>query len=96
MRRKATVERKVLTLVGEIVIARNLYQADAGGPTFAPLDHRVGIAGHYATPEAREATLFLGAQMTARETAVALGKSPASRRRKRPCGRLSWTWARCW
>jgi hypothetical protein len=74
LRRKATIERKVLTLVGEIVIARNLYQADAGGATFAPLDHRMGIAGHYATPEAREATLFLGAQMTAGETAVALRK----------------------
>ncbi len=74
LRRKATVERKVLTLVGEIVIVRNIYQADAGGPIFAPLDHRAGIAGHYATPEAREATLFLGAQMTARETAVALRK----------------------
>jgi ribosomal protein S12 len=74
LRRKATGERKVLTLVGEIVIARNIYQADAGGPIFAPLDHRAGIAGHYATPEAREAALFLGAQMTARETAVALRK----------------------
>ncbi len=74
LRRKATVERKVLTLVGEIVIARNIYQADAGGPIFAPLDHRAGIAGHYATPEARQAVLFLAAQMTAGETAAALQK----------------------
>ena len=32
LRRKATIERKVLTLVGEIVIATNIYQADAGWP----------------------------------------------------------------
>lgn len=64
-----------LTPFGPMRLARRLYQADAGGPAYVPLDALWGMAGEFATVEVREVVLFACAQITPEETAALLQKS---------------------
>jgi hypothetical protein len=57
-----------LTPFGEIQIARWLYQADAGGKSYCPLDVFWGMKDEFATEEVREAIAFSMAHLTAGET----------------------------
>jgi hypothetical protein len=73
-RHKMESPKHILTVFGPITLHRNLYQADQGGKTYAPLDEMWGMAGEYATPEVREACLFTLAHVTAQETTSILKK----------------------
>lgn len=64
-----------LTPFGPMCLTRRLYQADAGGPAYVPLDQQWGMAGEFATVEVREVVLFACAQITPEETAALLQKS---------------------
>lgn len=68
LRRKTVSPKIVLTPFGDIPIARSLYQADAGGTSFCPLDDFWGMKGEFATEEVREAVAFSMAHLTADET----------------------------
>lgn len=57
-----------LTPFGEIQIARSLYQADAGGKSYFPLDDFWGMKDEFATEDVREAIAFSMAHLTADET----------------------------
>jgi uncharacterized protein YeeX (DUF496 family) len=77
MRLKGKIEKRFLTRGGEIVIERNLYQADVGGTAYVPLDHAMGAAGHYALPDVRNAVAYLTAFVTPREVADILQRLAA-------------------
>jgi hypothetical protein len=72
--KKASAKR-FLTPFGEMVLERNLYQRDYGGPTYIPLDRQWGMEGEFATVEIRESVLFAGALVTPNETVQLLQKS---------------------
>ena len=57
-RYKLTSTKEFLTLFGLMELPRRLYQPDAGGESFVPLDAAWGMEGEFATPEVREACLF--------------------------------------
>jgi hypothetical protein len=67
LRYKADSPKTFLTAFGTITLDRRLYQADAGGPSYVPLDHRWGMAGHYAVEEVRQAVCYAMAHLTAGE-----------------------------
>ena len=71
---KQVVPKAFLTPFGEVVIGRRVYQADQGGPSYAPLDAAWGMQGQYATPEVREAVLYTVAHLTPAETEQVLKK----------------------
>ena len=64
-----------LTPFGEMTVTRNLYQADTGGPTYAPLDEKWGMTGEYAMPQVQECVLLITAHLTPKEVASLLQKS---------------------
>jgi hypothetical protein len=72
---KQVSEKTFLTPFGPMRLARNLYQADRGGPAYVPLDVHWGMVGEFATIEVREAVLFACAHVTPEETAQLLHKS---------------------
>jgi hypothetical protein len=57
-----------LTPFGEIRISRRLYQADAGGTSYCPLDDFWGMKGEFATEDVRQAIAFSMAHLTSDET----------------------------
>jgi len=57
-----------------MVLSRSLYQTDAGGECYVPLDVAWGMVGQFATVEVREAVLFAVAQLTPREVEALLEK----------------------
>jgi len=57
-----------LTPFGEIQVARSLYQADAGGKSYCPLDDFWGMKDEFATEDVREAVAFSMAHLTDDET----------------------------
>ncbi len=67
MRWKRKVDKKFMTIGGEVTISRNVYQADSGGETYVPLDHTMGTVGHYALPDVREAIAYIVAHTHPRE-----------------------------
>jgi hypothetical protein len=67
LRFKAVSPKIFLTSFGTITLERRLYQADAGGPSYVPLDHRWDMAGHFAVEEVRQAVCYAMAHMTAGE-----------------------------
>jgi len=67
LRYKAISPKTFLTSFGTITLDRRLYQADAGGPSYVPLDHLWDMAGHFAVEEVRQAVCFAMAHMTAGE-----------------------------
>ena len=74
VRWKCVSEKTFLTGFGLITLGRNLYQADAGGEGYVPLDTFWGMAGEFATKEVREAVLFSTALVTPKETVQLLAK----------------------
>lgn len=68
LRRKMVSPKLYLTPFGEVSIARSLYQADAGGTSYFPLDDFWGMKGEFATEEVRQAVAFSMAHLTADET----------------------------
>ena len=71
---KQESEKTFLTPFGPMELTRNLYQRDAGGPCYIPLDEKWGMAGEFATVEVREAVLFSCAHITPCETVDVLNK----------------------
>jgi hypothetical protein len=67
LRYKVVSPKTFLTSLGTITLQRRLYQADAGGLSYVPLDHRWDMAGHFAVEEVRQAVCFALAHMTAGE-----------------------------
>ena len=57
-----------LTPFGEMQVARSLYQADAGGKSYCPLDDFWGMKDEFATEDVREAVAFSMAHLTDDET----------------------------
>ncbi len=72
---KKVSAKRFLTPFGVMVLTRNLYQSDYGGPTYVPLDRQWGMEGEFATLEVRESVLFAGALITPQETVQLLAKS---------------------
>ena len=68
LRLKMVSPKIFLTPFGEIQIARSLYQADAGGKSYCPLDDFWGMKDEFATEDVREAVAFSMAHLTADET----------------------------
>lgn len=75
LRFKVVSEKIFLTPFGEMTVPRNLYQADAGGPTYAPLDAKWGMTGEYAMPQVQECVLLAASHLTPKEVASLLKKS---------------------
>jgi hypothetical protein len=71
---KMLSSKEFLTPGGPLVMQRSLYQPDAGGECYIPLDTAWGMVGQFATPEVREAVLFAVAQLTPREVEALLEK----------------------
>ena len=74
LRFKTLSPKTFLTRFGLMVIVRSLYQADRGGPSYAPLDHFWDMDGHFSTLDVREAICLGLAHMTAQECAQLFGK----------------------
>jgi len=72
LRYKLVSPKTFLTTFGIIALDRRLYQADAGGLSYVPLDHLWDMAGHFAVEEVRQAVCYAMAHMTAGETAQLL------------------------
>lgn len=72
---KKASRKRFLTPFGPMVLERNLYQSDYGGPSYVPLDRQWGMEGEFATVEVREAVLFSCALVTPQETVQLLQKS---------------------
>lgn len=68
LRRKMVSPKIFLTPFGETPIARSLYQADAGGKSYCPLDNSWGMKGEFATEDVRQAVAFSLSHLTAGET----------------------------
>jgi len=60
--------KNFLTPFGTMQITRSLYQADAGGDCYCPLDDFWGMKGEFATEDVRQAIAFSMAHLTADET----------------------------
>lgn len=75
LRFKIVSEKIFLTPFGEMTVPRHLYQADAGGSTYAPLDEKWGMTGEYAMPQVQECVLLAAAHLTPKEVASLLQKS---------------------
>jgi hypothetical protein len=67
LRFKVLSPKTFLTTFGRISLDRRLYQADAGGSSYVPLDHLWAMAGHFAVAEVRQAVCFALVHMTAGE-----------------------------
>lgn len=74
LRHKILSPKTFLTRFGPIEIVRALYQADRGGPTYAPLDHVWDMNNHFATLDVREAICLALGHMTAQESAQLFSK----------------------
>ena len=68
LRQKLVSPKIFLTPFGEIQISRRLYQADAGGTSYCPLDDFWGMKDEFATEDVREAVAFSMAHLTDDET----------------------------
>ena len=67
LRYKLVSPKTFLTSFGPIALDRRLYQADAGGPSYVPLDQRWDMDGHFAVEEVRQAVCYAMAHLTAGE-----------------------------
>jgi len=68
LRWKMASSKDFLTPFGTMQITRSLYQADAGGTSYCPLDDFWGMKDEFATEEVRQAVAFSMAHLTADET----------------------------
>jgi hypothetical protein len=73
-RYKLDSEKEFLTPGGPLTLRRRVYQPDAGGKCFIPLDAAWGMEGEFASVEVRDAVLFSVALSTAQETEALLKK----------------------
>lgn len=73
-RYKLDSEKEFLTPGGMIELSRRVYQPDAGGPCYVPLDAAWGMEGQFATVEVRDAALYAVALGTSREAETLLTK----------------------
>jgi len=73
-RYKLDSEKEFLTPGGLMRVRRRVYQPDAGGKCFIPLDAAWGMEGEFATVEVRDAVLFSVALSTPKETETLLKK----------------------
>jgi hypothetical protein len=71
---KLESEKEFLTPGGMIKLTRRVYQPDAGGPCYVPLDAAWGMEDQFATVEVRDAALYAVALGTAREAETLLAK----------------------
>ena len=74
LRFKMISPKEFMTCFGPMTLERSLYQADAGGRSYVPLDDFWDMAGEFATAEVREAVLFSVAHVTPQETEQLLHK----------------------
>lgn len=68
LRWKMVSPKEFLTPFGTMQITRSLYQADAGGKSYCPLDDFWGMKDEFATEDVRQAITFSMAHLTACET----------------------------
>jgi hypothetical protein len=73
-RYKLDSEKEFLTPGGLMKVRRRVYQPDAGGKCFIPLDAAWGMEGEFAAVEVRDAVLFSVALSTPKETETLLKK----------------------
>jgi hypothetical protein len=73
-RYKLDSEKEFLTPAGPMTVRRRVYQPDAGGKCFIPVDAAWGMEGEFATVEVRDAVLFSVALSTPKETETLLKK----------------------
>ncbi len=73
-RYKLDSEKELLTPGGMIRLKRRVYQPDAGGKCFVPLDAAWGMEGQFATVEVRDAALYAVALGTPQEAETLLAK----------------------
>jgi len=79
---KQAVAKEWMTIWGKVTVLRRLYQADAGGPSWVPLDGRCGMAARFLTPELERLVVYLGAQLVPAEVEASLAEvlpEPVSR-----------------
>lgn len=74
-RYKLDSEKEFLTPAGMIRLTRRVYQPDAGGPCYVPLDAAWGMEDQFATIEVRDAVLYAAALITPEEVENLLIKS---------------------
>lgn len=75
LRCKTVSAKAYLTPLGWVEVRRHLYQADRGGPCWAPLDAAWGMVEEFATPEVREAAAYAVGLITPKEAAALFGKA---------------------
>ena len=73
-RYKLDSEKEFLTPGGMIGLARRVYQPDAGGKCYVPLDAAWGMENQFATVHVRDAALYAVALGTPQEAATLLSK----------------------
>ena len=73
-RYKLDSEKEFLTPGGMIGLARRVYQPDAGGKCYVPLDAAWGMENQFATVEVRDAALYAVALGTPQEAETLLAK----------------------
>jgi hypothetical protein len=73
-RYKLDSEKEFLTPGGMLKLVRRVYQPDAGGKCYVPLDAAWGMEGEFATVEVRDATLYAVALGTPKEAETLLAK----------------------
>lgn len=61
--------KEFATSLGKIRINRNVYQADRGGKSFAPLDEMIGVGSDYVSPDLKEPLLYASSNNTPNEVA---------------------------
>jgi hypothetical protein len=73
-RYKLDSEKEFLTPGGMLKLTRRIYQPDAGGKCYIPLDAAWGMEGQFATVEVRDAALYAVALGTPQEAEALLAK----------------------
>lgn len=73
-RYKMRAEKEFLTKFGHISISRRLYQRDAGGATYVPLDEAWNMHGQFAALDVRESLLFMAAHLSPGDVVACLDK----------------------
>lgn len=74
VRFKMACDKEYLTPFGWVAVSRRLFQADAGGDCFIPLDEKWGMRGESLTPMVREAVHFASGHNTPEEVETLLAK----------------------
>ena len=66
-RNKGQSAKDYLTLFGKLSVRRNLFQMDTGGPSYIPLEDKLGLVDCYATAPVEESILFCSAHLNSYE-----------------------------